>query len=327
MMTGDTAQCIARGVGFRFADLGAMLYRHVNAARQSSVQLPFEAHLSRNYRSHAGILGVANLVSGLLGQLFPQAVDRGQQEQAPFTGPKPILLPDTRWVEVLRLLGGSNYALGFGAAQVVLVRSQAAKAALRLACPELNGCLVMTVMEAKGLEFNDVFLINFFADSPGAGAGRSSVWHTLLTMLKEGELAEWLQEQAAGSEQGQGVSDITSRARRQLRALGPLREACFDPCLHGMLCEELKHLYVALTRARKTVVIFDQDVSQRRAVFLLMQLLDRVQVLSSGEEAADGSNGTPRSSAGQGGRTMAVRSSATEWRRQGAMMAARGHHE
>jgi len=36
-------------------------------------------------------------------------------------------------------------------------------------------------------------------------------------------------------------------------ALGQLREANFDPHLHGLLCEELKHLYVALTRARKTV--------------------------------------------------------------------------
>ena len=111
MMTGDSAQCISRGVGFRFADLGAMLYRHVNEGMgsQSSVQVPLETRLSRNYRSHAGILGVANLVSGLLGLLFPQAVDHGEQEQAPFLGPKPIILPDTRWVEVLRLLGGSNY--------------------------------------------------------------------------------------------------------------------------------------------------------------------------------------------------------------------------
>ena len=62
----------------------------------------------------------------------------------------------------------------FGAHQV---RDQAAKANLPT---ELQSALAL-IFEAKGLEFDDVFLFNFFADSPAdertwrviTGAGRS----------------------------------------------------------------------------------------------------------------------------------------------------------
>ena len=48
----------------------------------------------------------------------------------------------------------------FGAGQVVIVRSQAVKEEL----PEfLRSMLCLTVYEAKGLEFDDVILFNFFA--------------------------------------------------------------------------------------------------------------------------------------------------------------------
>ena len=46
---------------------------------------------------------------------------------------------------------------------MVLVRDQAAKDSLP---PELQSALTLTIFESKGLEFDDVFLFNFFSDSP-----------------------------------------------------------------------------------------------------------------------------------------------------------------
>ena len=50
----------------------------------------------------------------------------------------------------------------FGAHQAILVTCEESKAQL----PEvLTAGLVLTIYEAKGLEFDDVLLYNFFADS------------------------------------------------------------------------------------------------------------------------------------------------------------------
>jgi hypothetical protein len=52
-----------------------------------------------------------------------------------------------------------------GTEQIILVRDDAAKKKLLADRPTLQGKL-LTVREAKGLEFNDVLLYNFFGDSP-----------------------------------------------------------------------------------------------------------------------------------------------------------------
>ena len=58
--------------------------------------------------------------------------------------------------------------------QVVLVRSEEAKRRVAAAAAELAAGLVLTVEEAKGLEFDDVCIWNFFTDSPA-----DKEWYTL----------------------------------------------------------------------------------------------------------------------------------------------------
>lgn len=43
-----------------------------------------------------------------------------------------------------------------------------------------HGALVLTVPQSKGLEFDDVFIVNFFKDSPA-----SSEWRILMEYLEE----------------------------------------------------------------------------------------------------------------------------------------------
>ena len=167
--TGDTCQTIARGVGFRFEELTSLFHhlaererreleaRGVRAAelpRELRVQVPEVNKLSVNYRTHNGILGAASEMVRLLLELFPHSVDALQKDVGHFDGPKPILLTDTSKDDLSILLCGSDPAhsqIEFGAHQAVLVRNQAAKRRLPT---ELERALVLTIFEAKGLEFD-----------------------------------------------------------------------------------------------------------------------------------------------------------------------------
>ena len=92
----------------------------------------------------------------LLYFFFKSSLDRLPPDTGLFEGPKPVLL-NLNSVEdlVLLLLGNQRTTtqIEFGAHQVVLVRNEEARENM----PEdLRAGLVMTVFEAKGLEFDDV---------------------------------------------------------------------------------------------------------------------------------------------------------------------------
>ena len=214
---GDTAQTISRGVGFRFTDV-----RSLFDGRPKLEQLLI------NYRTHSGILSAANTVVTILMRLFPNTLDRLASEQGHFSGPPPALLPDTSPERVAELmLSADDVGLcEMGANQVVIVRSEESKKQLPLL---LQSGLVLTVEESKGLEFDDVCVYNFFADSP-----RECVW-LVINACDEG---------AAGE-----------------------RSVAFDLARHQILCEELKMLYVALTRARKRCFVFDTSTERRSPLF------------------------------------------------------------
>lgn len=57
-----------------------------------------------------------------------------------------------------------------------------------------------------------------------------------------------------------------------------LRPMALDPTRHVLLCEELKHLYVAITRAKNSLVIFDTSRARRAPFFHLMQRLGLAQL-------------------------------------------------
>lgn len=66
----------------------------------------------------------------------------------------------------------------FGAHQAVLVRSMDSFPLLPKTIQD--GALVLTVPQAKGLEFDDVFIVNFFKDSPA-----TKDWRILVGLLEE----------------------------------------------------------------------------------------------------------------------------------------------
>ena len=241
---GDTAQTISRGVGFRFTDV-----RLLFGGRPTLQQLLI------NYRTHAGILGTANAIVGLLLQLFPNTLDRLRNEHGHFSGPPPALLPDTSPQRVAELMLSADDlgVMEMGANQVVIVRSHEAKSALPLV---LQSGLVLTVEESKGLEFDDVCVYNFFMDSP-----KECMWLVINS----------LQEADAKAEADQLAWQEGTR----------LTAVEFDSTRHQLLCEELKAFYVAVTRARKRCFVFDASVERRSPMF---RFLHRQGVAEDGLE-------------------------------------------
>ncbi|KAL8775630.1 MAG: hypothetical protein Q9209_000126 [Squamulea sp. 1 TL-2023] len=91
---GDTAQAISQESTFRFEDLKAMIYNHFTSNLQTNkkqVGRPGIFQLGLNYRSHHGIVRMGSFVMGLLWKTFPETIDKLEPEQGLLPGPAPIL--------------------------------------------------------------------------------------------------------------------------------------------------------------------------------------------------------------------------------------------
>ena len=168
-LTGDTAQSIMRGISFRFRDLRSLFhYASENASRAVhpiKIAIPRIHELTINFRSHSGVLQLATSIIDLLKEYFQNSFDLLPEDHGMFPGPRPVFLQSCQVSDLALLLQSNKRAsstIEFGAHQVIIVQNDEAKRNL----PEaLKAGVVLTVFEAKGLEFDDVLLYNFFSDS------------------------------------------------------------------------------------------------------------------------------------------------------------------
>ncbi|KAI5944999.1 TPR and ankyrin repeat-containing protein 1 [Manis javanica] len=267
-LTGDTAQSIMKGVAFRFSDLRSLFhYASRNAAdKQCAIRKPKKIHqLYQNYRSHSGILNLASGVVDLLQFYFPESFDRLPRDSGLFDGPKPIVLESCSVSDLAILLRGNKrktQPIEFGAHQVILVANEMAKEKIP---EELGLALVLTIYEAKGLEFDDVLLYNFFTDSEAYKEWKiiSSFTPSLPDSREEnGPLIEVPLEKPSSS---QG------------------RPLTVNPEMYKLLNGELKQLYTAITRARVNLWIFDENPERRAPAFKYFIRSSLVQVVKTDE--------------------------------------------
>lgn len=169
---GDTAQAISQESTFRFEDLKAMIYERFTDNAQMGEQgqeRPEVFQLGLNYRSHDGIVKFGSMVMDLLWKTFPQTVDKLVPEEGLLCGPIPfIFIGCERDVLTKATLAGSKEAPAdkakFGAEQVVLVRDEESKARLKSSIGDI--ALILTILQSKGMEFDDVVLFDFFTSCP-----------------------------------------------------------------------------------------------------------------------------------------------------------------
>lgn len=265
--SGDTAQTIAKGVGFRFCDLRSLFFHDEGL----KVRPPVVKQLTVNFRSHGRILALANSVVSLIEAMFPETIDKLAKENSSIEGPKPMILTGNSMNELFLLLFGTQSQakadssgllarppIEFGCDQVIIVRNQEDKDRLP---EELKGALCLTVYEVKGLEFDDVLLYNFFAGSEVP----ESQWRILS------------QIEFTGEKQGKGPTSLETMEE------GPadvrVKSANFDNSMYSLLCTELKMLYVAITRPRKRLIIYDEKSDSFQFLLNYWQALNAINLL------------------------------------------------
>ena len=105
--SGDTAQTISKGIGFRFYDLKTVFDKN-NYDQEREFSRQFEApkvlQLTKNFRSHCRILDMANSVVSLIELLFPKTIDKLMKETSDIDGPKPIIIDSTSGKMLAQLL-------------------------------------------------------------------------------------------------------------------------------------------------------------------------------------------------------------------------------
>ncbi|WRX14405.1 hypothetical protein QQP08_006892 [Theobroma cacao] len=241
---GDTAQTIARGIDFRFEDIRSLFYNEfvleskcqADDGKKGKGQISKKFQLSQNFRTHDGVLRLAQSVIDLLYRFFPSFVDILSPETSLIYGEAPILLEseneDNAIATIFRNHGNvGGHMVGFGAEQVILVRDDPAKNEISKYVGKQ--ALVLTIVECKGLEFQDVLLYNFFSSSP-----LKSQWRVVYAYMKE-----------------QGLLDASWSF------------PSFKPEKHNILCSELKQLYVAITRTRQRLWICENVEEFSKPVF------------------------------------------------------------
>eukprot|EP01035_Chromulina_nebulosa_P017348 gene17348-22895_t len=227
---GDTCQTIAHGVGFRFETLkDIFFYEYLSNDLNIDCKkrlTPNIWELTQNFRTHNGILFLAKSLVDLIIAFFPNTIDKMNPEFSLNNGPKPLFLESSTTGNLITDLFGysSKTIVDFGAEQVILVRDEEAKARTLQSCD--GKALVLTVLESKGMEFDDVLLLGFFSDSPF-----KDDWRVIYSKFDH---------------------DLSSKK--------------FDKKRHSSLNKELKMLYVLVTRAKYRLIIADDDINARKPI-------------------------------------------------------------
>ncbi|KAI3817065.1 hypothetical protein L1987_10852 [Smallanthus sonchifolius] len=269
--SGDTAQTIARGIDFRFQDIQSLFCKEFltsrTAAKHEKGLICESFQLKQNFKTHVGVLDLAQSVIDILYCYFSHSIDILEPQTSLISGEAPVLLEfGNDENAIVTIFGGSGSGaevVGFGAEQVILVRDDIAKLEV---CEYIGKqALVLTIVECKGLEFQDVLLYNFFGTSP-----RKDQWRVIYEYMKE---HDWLDEKL------------------------PQSFPNFSESRHSVLCSELKQLYVAITRARQRLWLCENkeelskpmfDYWKRRGLVQIRKLDDSVaqamRVASSHQE-------------------------------------------
>ncbi|XP_073125657.1 uncharacterized protein [Henckelia pumila] len=257
VFSGDTTQKIARGIDFRFEDILSLLYNEFvmksenssYAGREGKGLLSDVFRMCQNFHTHAGVLRLAQSVIDLLYLFFPLSVDALAPETNCLYGEPPVVLePGSNENSLITIFGRSGSAsekqVGFGAEQVILVRDDSSRKEIS----KYTGrrALILTIVECKGLEFQDALLYNFFSSSP-----QSTQWRVLYELLKHKDLFD---------------------------PNFPKSFPSFSQSKHSILCSELKQLYMAITRTRQRLWIYEDNAEISKPIFYYWQRLGLMKV-------------------------------------------------
>ena len=160
---GDPAQAVVEGIDFRFEEVRSAVYR-LTEGRQT-IAKPFK--LLTNFRSHSGILSCAAQVLSIMFKHFPgSANELAGADVGLFKGPRPEyhMNKGSDKVGVVAVIDVLGSLLRKNERFVILTRDEHVSQIKSdyLKCIGMDRTTVMGIRESKGLEFQDIIIVDFF---------------------------------------------------------------------------------------------------------------------------------------------------------------------
>jgi hypothetical protein len=232
-LAGDPAQAVVEGVEFRFEEVRSLGYKN-------NMRLEKAMKLEINYRSHAGVLRCAAAIIQKMIKVFPGSAKTLPVDEGLFSGPKPIYFTSLNGIQsIINILHQSKRMA------VICPDEQSKVLKEKLYNPvDQNATATVTsrpvnnivygIRQSKGLEFEDVMLIDFFCKIPSKD---KDGWKILFHIPRIDE----------------------PDYENSLASQGPK---------YPQLEPYLKMLYTAITRAINRLMIVESDPSEIGNIFL-----------------------------------------------------------
>ena len=259
-LSGDNAQNINKSSVLNFKQLAKKIQCRFDYFGSGAAYYP----LSINYRSHQQILDLANNIIYHLKLFFPYEVEDLPPEESKSDGPKPVILPlgtsRQQLKEFVKTQMGNSEISGlsrFGGKQVIVTREYETKEEAEKLFPE---SLVFTIVEAKGMEFDDVILFNYFTDSESrlSWNGFRKSLNITITDAKRYCPIQFTENSVTYCMERQGGLDSYNQVMIEKDKYD--YAAWVEKNKENKVAEatdELKLLYVAVTRAKTRLLIYD----------------------------------------------------------------------
>ncbi|CAD8202580.1 unnamed protein product [Paramecium octaurelia] len=274
---GDNAQNIQKGTGQQFVEFRNLL-NDSNLKKNYRNNEICTFKLPRNFRFHDQILQLTNSIIRMIELLFPYKIDVfDKDERSCLQGPKPIVIQSEDEQILLSYLKKNSKIesnqITFGSNQVIIVRDQESKPKVP---DSLQQTLILTIYEAKGLEFDDVILFNFFTDSDCT----SDDWNILKNLQ--------IKDVFVKIEQNYNVFlphefNQTIEMKKLFLIQNTQQQNLSDNIdkfvNYQTLCQELKLLYVALSRAKRQIIIYDNNYTKRKTIQKIWEEMQVIEII------------------------------------------------
>ncbi|CAK71756.1 unnamed protein product (macronuclear) [Paramecium tetraurelia] len=284
-LAGDNAQNIVKGIGMKFSEIKSCLEQEKNQTQSIRNSKTSLIQLSYNFRSSNQILQLGNTLVNALELLFPNQLDSLQKEKSNQQGPKPTIIQSCENKDLLNYLlkqyRNNQSNIEFGCNSVIIVKDQDSKLKIPI---ELQNAIILTIYEAKGLEFDDVILFNFFTDVDEDDSFMSLLQQLEIVRVRM-DKHEWNTKSNQNAylnhkDIGQYEVELTKlqclQNNQKSKQNVPIKN---QNKVNLSLQHKLKQLYVAITRPKNKLIIFDQQLQNRMYIQKIWEDLDIVEII------------------------------------------------
>ncbi|CAD8203304.1 unnamed protein product [Paramecium octaurelia] len=243
--------------------------------------------LAQNFRSSNQILQLGNTLVNALELLFDGEIDFLQKEKSDQQGPKPTIIQSCENKDLLNYLlqqyRNNENNVELNSNLVIIVKDQDSKQKIPI---ELQNAIILTIYEAKGLEFDDVILFNFFSYT------NTYEDENVMSLFRYIEIVNVRMAKQEWETKPHNVKYLSCKDINQyeveltiLKQIKSNRKQHQDAIKKNhskpnlTLQYELKQLYVAVTRPKKKLIIFDQQLQNRQYIQKIWEELEIVEII------------------------------------------------